>query len=359
LVSIKGSSAGHQCHLSQIFAMVDRVWGAISTFGVSEVVRLVDERSGDALGNAATRWNPITNAGAAVTNSVVDGDAARLQEAVPFNPLRMAAGATELAAATTRGRPGLGHGVEAVNSLVGGADRFGSGLTGSVINAIAPPMRGAPQLSGYEWASAKCSDLVYTEYQERDSSFVDKEGDTWTEMEFNRCPVAPANKDEISVFTLGQVAIIACRGTATFVRDFLVSDGEIIAAAIPLGRCQEAESFVRSFIRGTRFNRVIITGHSLGGTIAVYVGLKLGLEVQAFNAGAGPGDGVSKAVGDLAQRCSGSQRAKVVVHRIRQDPVSAFSAKMEGVLTVKVYNQSKGVMHAGRNGHSHAMAQFL
>lgn len=331
--------------------MADRFWGAASSAGVSELVRLVDGQSGDAYGNFCATWNPIANAGRAVTHAVVEGDVSRLREGVPLNPFQMAASATNVAAATTRRIPGVRNATEGINAVVSGVGTWGNAVTGSLVNNIIPAQRGAPNLDGYAYACAKVADIVYKPYADRPSSFTDKEGDTWTELQFgvghSKAP-EPANRSHISVYSHGGVVIVGFRGSAEGV-DWYSSNVHIAIGAIPPQRCAEAENFVRALIQRGEFRTCCLTGHSLGGTIATYVGHKVGIKVHAFNAGAGPGDGIAKTIMEYAGNPSSDS---VVLHRIRNDVVSAFSARLDGILEVKVYNQT-------RRGLAHGMHQFL
>lgn len=326
--------------------MAGRVWGAISTFGISELVRLADEDSGDAIGNVASTWNPIANAGLAVTNTVVQGDLSRLQDAIP-NPVRMAGSATNAVSVTTRRIPGVNNVTEGVDATVSGFNRFCDGATGSLINNISPAQRGGPDLDGYAYACAKVMDMVYTPYGRREPTLFDRENDLWAEVPFDDLP-EPANRDHICVYKCGSVAIVGCRGSVDC-SDWACSNTNILVGAIPLQRCLDAENFVRRLMRRGEFTTYYLSGHSLGGTIAIYVGLKLGLKVHAFNAGAGPSDGVAKAIMQFAD---GASHADVILHRIRNDVVSAFSARLSNTCTVRIYNQTQ-------RGLAHDRHQFL
>mmetsp|Transcript_96431 Transcript_96431/g.267930 ORF Transcript_96431/g.267930 Transcript_96431/m.267930 type:complete len:330 (+) Transcript_96431:94-1083(+) len=329
--------------------MASRVWGAISTLGASELVRLVDEESGDAVGNAFTVWNPLSNAGLAVTNAAVDGDLSRLQEAAPFNPTRLAASTTRVAAATTRGIPGVNNVTAGAHALASGAETWTHGIVGSAINNIVPAQRGAPDLDGYAFACATVMDEIYKTPENRRADFTDKENDRWVRNEFGVDLPEPANRDEICVYSSGDVATVGCRGSKEGV-DWYESNACIALGAVPPRRCAEAEAFVKSLMRQKKFRKIYHAGHSLGGTIALYVGLKLGLSVHAFNAGAGPGDPIAKSILEYAGNSKYARGA--VIHRIRNDVVSAFSSQLEGMVEVKVYNQTK-------RGLAHGSHQFL
>jgi len=196
---------------------------------------------------------------------------------------------------------------------------------------------------------AKVCELVYVEYQKRDSSFADKEGYTWKEI----LPGAFAAKYDtkcLTVYQNGTTIVIGIRGTDFSDPGDLASDACIAIGAIPPARCDEAEQFARSMRSSGRYNTIYLAGHSLGGTVASYVGLACGFKVHCFNPGAAPHDKIASVLLYGSRNCDGT----VIVHRIDTDLISAFVSSSRRV-QIKTYRKK----HRAYFEPAHSISQFV
>lgn len=150
----------------------------------------------------------------------------------------------------------------------------------------------------------------------------------------------------------GKSVICAARGTVWDIRD-IMEDLDIAALSCPPCRWAQFEKFVKNiFEQNPRLERRFLTGHSLGGCVALKAGMGLdlsygqGLRIHAFNPGASLLDPV---VHEMTTACFGNARA--TVHRIKNDLVSQCCARFRCIDVIE-YNQTK-------RGAAHAMHQFL
>lgn len=196
---------------------------------------------------------------------------------------------------------------------------------------------------------AKVCELVYVEYQKRDSSFADKEGYTWKEILPGAC-AAKYDTKCLTVYQNGTTIVIGIRGTDFSDPGDLASDACIAIGAIPPARCDEAEQFARSMRSSGRYNTIYLAGHSLGGTVASYVGLACGFKVHCFNPGAAPHDKIASVLLYGSRNCDGT----VIVHRIDTDLISAFVSSSRRV-QIKTYRKK----HRAYFEPAHSISQFV
>tara|TARA_R110002126_G_scaffold2572_2_gene14416 strand:+ start:275 stop:985 length:711 start_codon:yes stop_codon:yes gene_type:complete len=124
--------------------------------------------------------------------------------------------------------------------------------------------------------------------------------------------------------------IISYRGTVTkqdVKTDALLAVGALKASS----RFKKDLSFAKRILKIANVP-VIITGHSLGGSIATEIGRELGLKVWAYNAGVGPRQAVRNKTDKIAcllnKKGKKCRKAKLVNHeRTFGDPVSILGRK--------------------------------
>lgn len=121
----------------------------------------------------------------------------------------------------------------------------------------------------------------------------------------------------------------------------------IVIGGIPPARCEQTEAFARALRRSGRYETIYLTGHSLGGCVASYVGLANGIKVHCFNPGATPHDKIASALVHATTRADGD----VHVHRIGTDLFSDFVSSSSSRVKVHTYNKPL-------NGSSHGIHQF-
>lgn len=87
-------------------------------------------------------------------------------------------------------------------------------------------------------------------------------------------------------------AVIAYRGTNPQNADDLSADAHIAAGSRAHQRFRDAEDLAQRAMK--KYQKVNVTGHSLGGTQALHVNNVFGLDARVFNPGAGKGDSVTR-----------------------------------------------------------------
>jgi hypothetical protein len=293
----------------------------ISTVGVSEVVRAIDERTGEAVINN----NPV-------------GAAARAIENKSLGPLQDALRADRVVTAATRNVPVVnsiaGFQTSAVNTL---QTLQPLNLGGAGLLTRGPQQTPEGQLA---YAAALVAYEAYKNWSGRKSTLTDKRGRNWNELQGWR-------NDKMAIYTCGSSCIIGLRGTGDAVDvsqdlDLAFFEG-LIHAAHEGGRtrlsCQKVHQLVQ------QFSTVCLTGHSLGGFLAHQLALAH-TEVTAhlFNAGA---MGFNPFHHGAYMFIKIPERA--THHHVRGDPISAgFS---EALATRREYNCSWDFPHAHFMGH--------
>lgn len=146
----------------------------------------------------------------------------------------------------------------------------------------------------------------------------------------------------------GQESVIAFRGSDDWV-DFLVDDVSIATSNLP-PQIVNALSFVKNWARPD----TVLTGHSLGGALAVLAGVKFGLPAVSFNAPRVMVECLKLAVADvslnMAKQCISNQR--VINVRISGDPVSSILTTGSQVGTTMTLNNGNCGMFSMTCKHS-------
>lgn len=125
-------------------------------------------------------------------------------------------------------------------------------------------------------------------------------------------------------------AVISFRGTklndvGDLYTDFKILKGEEANST----RFRNSSNLTRMVMRKYGKENVSLTGHSLGGTQAVEIGQKYGLQSVSFNPGVGPKTGIKQALGKLLKKKSAYKNITVYHTGIR-DPISALSPLLQG-----------------------------
>jgi hypothetical protein len=144
-------------------------------------------------------------------------------------------------------------------------------------------------------------------------------------------------------------AVVSFRGTRT-------SNLLDLAADLKIARGSQGESirFKRSTAQTKRVvakygkENVSLTGHSLGGSQAIHVGEKLGLQSHAYNPGIGPKTGIRGVISRLFR--SKKKENINIYHTGIKDPISALAPMM-----------NSNVKHVGPRFHKdpHSIANFI
>lgn len=157
------------------------------------------------------------------------------------------------------------------------------------------------------------------------------------------------DKTRYALYEHGGVLIIAARGTAldSDLWDPL-EDVFVALLSIP-SPCRTIEfGSIATHCQGlNRHRQILLTGHSLGGSVAMHVALTRGLEAHVFNPGAGLGGQGKVLVHELTHSKGGS----VTVHRMAGDLVS-MEIVHTPLVTVNDYVKTK-------SGWAHSLDHFL
>ncbi len=136
--------------------------------------------------------------------------------------------------------------------------------------------------------------------------------------------------------------IIAFRGTAS--AEDIKSDIAIIKGSANEQRFQNALAVYNKVKQAFPDYSIMATGHSLGGSLALYLNSQYGIPVEVFNAGMG-----------LGFLKSNPHASNAVLHIIKGDAISAFA----GLGNLGKVIVSKSIYPDADPLKAHAMANFL
>jgi hypothetical protein len=155
-------------------------------------------------------------------------------------------------------------------------------------------------------------------------------------------------------------AIVAYRGTSLNSKSKWGDLGSDALLAIGLkglsSRFKNAKKVAQATADKYGQDNVVLTGHSLGGSQALYANSKLGLETHGYNAGVSPSDatqGIKKKVWDKLTFGLFKKPVKpnATIYTTGKDPISILSPMVANAQT-KFVKKKKGV-------DAHALANFL
>jgi len=296
------------------------------TLGASELVRAIDPDTADALCDN----NPV----GAVANAV---------EHQSLGPLSSAVRVDRVATRATRNVPVVNAVTSAVTRVANYSEQYnplnagGFGITN----------RGPQETpDGYAYACALVAAEVYNEDDERKETLKDKDGWVW-----KRLPGWQYNKLAVYTHARSDTCIIGLRGTDPFDQEDVFQDVDLafweglIHIVHSNGRTRLSCEKVRELV--DQYDKVYLTGHSLGGFLAFQLALPHPkVQVHIFNAGA---NGLNHFHHAAYAFMNISDRA--THHHVRGDPFSAgFS---EAYVTRKDYNCPVDSYHA------HLMVNFI
>jgi len=220
-----------------------------------------------------------------------------------------------------------------VSNAVGKIKQIGS-VVGKHINkftsAITPEATGTPNLIGLSRTLALMANESYK--QNRNNNI---DGFTLdTEISNNICAVY--------YNVIQKIVILAFRGTAE-IKD-IKTDINIIKGKSNDQQFKDAIVIYNLVKQKYQNYRIIATGHSKGGSLALYINSLFGIQAETFNAGMG-----------LGFLKSNSNSKNAILNIIKGDPLSALSG-LGNLGTIKAYNS---IYNDNNPLSAHSMKNFI
>lgn len=172
----------------------------------------------------------------------------------------------------------------------------------------------------------------YSEDYDRQGYVVDKElSDVHRTVFFN-----PQNKR----------AVVSYRGTkVSDVRDLAADLAIVRGSEGSTPRFKQSLKLAEKAIKKYGKENVTLTGHSLGGSQAIYVGHKTGLTAHAFNPGVGPKTGIKEVFARFFRSKSKGKNVNIY-HTGKKDLISVLSPLMRGnvrAIAPKLHKNAHGI----------------
>lgn len=152
---------------------------------------------------------------------------------------------------------------------------------------------------------------------------------------------------EVITINKNEKYIVICRGTDlknSAVKD-LTTDALLAVGGLALSsRQKDLDKIVAQLISVVDKRNIVLTGHSLGGTLAQNAGKTYGIVSKTFNSG-------KPVTGQLndAVFTSAKPRSESTEYRVSGDPISSGGA----------YNRPKEKVYKSKKGNKHGIANFV
>jgi hypothetical protein len=200
-----------------------------------------------------------------------------------------------------------------VSNAVGKFHQFGSAVgkhLSTAVSVITPEATGNANLSGLSATMLKITKASYkTDRAENIDGYIyDKD----------------LSNNNTAVYHNDNNVIIGFRGTVNI--DDLITDVSVIKGTADDIRFKQAVETYNKVKNKYPNLRIMATGHSLGGSLALYLNSLYNIPVETFNAGMG-----------LGFLKSNPNSANVLMHVIKGDVISGL-AGLSNLGTLKVYN---------------------
>lgn len=214
--------------------------------------------------------------------------------------------------------------ISSTTNAVGKIKQFGSNVGKHVINAaryLTPETKETANLSGLSLTLAKISKAAYQSPRPDtiDNYNLDKE----------------LSDPETAIYHNQSNVIIGFRGTAN-VKD-IVTDIDVVRGVTEDPRFKDAVTIYNKVKNKYPNLNIIATGHSLGGTLALYLNTLYNIQSEGFNTGLG-----------LGFLKSNPNKDKATLNIIKGDPISSLGA-LSKLGNVRVFNPTTDNPHSMRN----------
>jgi hypothetical protein len=208
---------------------------------------------------------------------------------------------------------GASNFVGGITSAVGKFKSFGSAVgkhVGNITQALTPEAQGNAVFSGLSSTMLKITKASYESSRPQDIDGYEYDPDL--------------SNSNTAIYFNDQNVIIGFRGTVNV--DDLITDVSVIKGTSDNIRFQQAVEIYNKVKNKYPNKRIYATGHSLGGSLALYLNSLYGIKVETFNAGMG-----------LGFLKSNPNRSNALMYVIKGDPISSL-AGLSNLGILKVFN---------------------
>jgi len=297
-----------------------RIGSAITTAGISEIIRAADPGLADKI-DAALPYGALENAikSGKLSDANVLANTIKLIRDLPLGPAEHI--------------PGLNKALDSLMNL--------TQLTPlEIADGFIRHEKKTP--SGLAYACARASYMAYSEPNRRPKSFVTKIGNqsrTFERVDF-KLPKYGVKKIHVVMYRSGGCYVLAFRGSADG-NDFVTDIKAIVTSMEESdGRFQGCLKLAKELKSKFKPKEMWITGHSLGGSLAFYCCQMMhDVRGHVFNAGAG--------IGPL-KLLKPNLRDRVTHHRVEGCPVS-----------LNWTNEMKTIEYPNSESWAHWMTNFI
>ena len=208
---------------------------------------------------------------------------------------------------------GASNAVSGITSAVGKIRSFGSAVgkhIRHITQAMTPEAMGNAIFSGLTATMLK---ITKASYESARPTIIDG---------YNYDP--QLSNSNTAIYYNNENVIIGFRGTVNI--DDLITDVSVIKGTADNARFQQAIEIYKKVRGKYEKQNILATGHSLGGSLALYLNSLYGIKVETFNAGMG-----------LGFLKSNPHRSNALMYVIKGDPISSL-AGLSNLGILKVYN---------------------
>jgi hypothetical protein len=208
---------------------------------------------------------------------------------------------------------GASNFVGGITSAVGKIRKFGSAVgkhVGNITQALTPEASGNANFSGLSSTMLKITKASYESKRPENIDGYEYDSDL--------------SNSNTAIYHNERNVIIGFRGTVNV--DDLITDVSVIKGTSDNIRFQQAVETYNKVKSKYPSKMIMATGHSLGGSLALYINSLYNIKVEVFNPGVG-----------LGFLKSNPNRSNAMIYVIKGDPISALTG-LSNLGTLKVFN---------------------
>lgn len=213
----------------------------------------------------------------------------------------------------TRMYKGASNAISGISSAVGKIKSFGSAVgkhVGNISQALTPEASGNANFTGLTATMLKITKSSYQSTRPPNIDGYDYD--------------AQLSNNNTAIYYNDNNVIIGFRGTVNI--DDVITDISVLKGTADNIRFQQAVEIYNKVKNKYPDKTILATGHSLGGSLALYLNSLYNIKVETFNAGMG-----------LGFLKSNPNRSNAIMYVIKGDPISSL-AGLSNLGTLKVFN---------------------